>query len=370
MVCFDSKRSSPVHGSISVLQLLLLAISLSGCATTPSSVLKNPAVDERAATAVDDYLRAEVGAGFSGVVLIARGDDILLHEAYSSDPAVTTDSAFWIGSTTKPIAAVAVMKLQEQGKLSVSDPIAKYLPGVPVNKRHISIHHLLTHTSGLGHEYTADGIVDRDEAIEAILALPITEEPGSFSYSNDGYNLLAAIISIASGMSYEAWLQQEVFGPANIRHAGFWGMGGENSEAPIAPITSPRSADVSVPNWGYRGATGISARADDLFHLRRALQEHALLNEFSTQTMFAPHVPRSDKNAYGYGWSVDKTIRGTRLISHNGAEDGIDHYSSLRIYTDENLVVVLVSNAPEETTWDTLSGTLSTFFGALSAGNQ
>lgn len=102
----------------------------------------------QAVDSVRAYLAAAESRGFSGVVLIARSDTVLVHCAASRDPAITTSTAFWIGSLTKSMAAAAVLKLQEQGKLTVADPISRHLPRVPEDKRSITIHHLLT--QGLG----------------------------------------------------------------------------------------------------------------------------------------------------------------------------------------------------------------------------
>ena len=356
--------------------LVLLVVAGVGCSASPRTGLSPlPEATGAAAAAggehealldsLDGYLRGQVQRGFSGVVLVARGDRILLRRAYSDDPRVTPESAFWIGSMTKQFAASAILRLQEQGALSVADPISKHVPGVPADKQHITIHHLLTHTSGLGNRYVADGIVDRDQAVRAILALPLESSPGTYAYSNDGYALLGVLISIVSGGPYEQYLREQLLFPAGMARSGFWGEPPAPGEAVLAPVRQARGPAMRVPNWGYRGTTGIRSTVEDLYRWHRALQGEGLLARSSMESMFAPHVQRSETQAYGYGWQVVRTGLGMRLLAHSGAESGLDHYASIRRYVDEDLVFVLLSNAEEEMTWDTQRESLQILFRQL-----
>lgn len=355
---------------------LILCYTAAACSSLNTSASSSRAPDPQSAASpdvrtpsiadsVDSYLRASVGAGFSGVVLIAHGDDVLLHRAYSENPAITSASAFWIGSLAKPFAAMSILKLQEQGKLSVADPISGHIPGVPADKRHISIHHLLTHTSGLGHRYASEGIEDRERAIQTILELPIENTPGEYAYSSDGYSLLAALVSMISGQTYEQFVREQILRPAEMEGCGFWGTSVASGEAVVAPIKSAPKPAVAEPNWGYRGASGLRCTAEDLYRWHLAIQGEGLLSRFSKDVMFAPHAHRSSADAYGYGWQVLQTRRGTRLLTHTGGESGLDHYSSLGYYADEDVVVAFLSNAPEELTWETFRGLLRALFRQL-----
>ncbi len=162
---------------------------------------------------VDKYLISLTEAGFSGTVLIAKGDQIILHRGYGwTDKQravpVSIDSEFWVASISKQFAAAAILKLQEKGKISLTDLITKYFKSVPKDKAAITVHQLLSHTSGIGQNYAADGIINRDDAVWSILQEPLKSVPGEkFNYSNDNYTLLAAIIEVASGQSYESFLR-------------------------------------------------------------------------------------------------------------------------------------------------------------------
>lgn len=128
---------------------------------------------------MDQYLtKASSELGFSGAVLVARGKEILLHRGYGwadrkKSFKVAPDTEFYIASITKQFTAVAILMLENQGKLNVTDPIGKYFRDAPKDKAEITVHQLLTHTSGLAQNYAADGIVDRNEAMRAILAGPL-----------------------------------------------------------------------------------------------------------------------------------------------------------------------------------------------------
>jgi CubicO group peptidase (beta-lactamase class C family) len=353
---------------------VLICLSVGACAPHPppraSAAPASPpsAAAERGTDlggVLDAHLRAKVERGFSGVVLVAIDDSVILHEAYSADPTVTRESAFWIGSLSKPFAAAAILQLREQGRISLEKPVSEYLPDVPADKRGMTIHQLLTHSSGLGHRYASDGIADRAEAVRTILALPLEHTPGEFGYSNDGYSLLAAIVSSVSGLSYEEYLRRHVLEPAGMRQSGFWGEPVTGVEAALAPVRKSPGRRVAHANWGYRGATGLRSTAADLLRWDRALRGDAVLGATAREAAFSAQLVLEENVASGYGWQVMRTVRGTRLVTHSGAESGLEHYASLRRYVDEGITVVLLSNARESLTWDVQRSLISTLFAAL-----
>ena len=130
---------------------------------------------------------------------------------------------YTIGSITKPFTAAAILKLEMQGKLTVEDPIAKHLPGVPEDKRGIAIHHLLTHTAGFESDFAGDyDPVGRDEYVQRVLGSKMRSAPGTaYHYANSGYSLLGAIIEIVSGQPYETYLRDNLFVPAGMKDTGY-----------------------------------------------------------------------------------------------------------------------------------------------------
>lgn len=309
-------------------------------------------------TNLGDALTLEARAGFSGDVRIARGDTMEFHHTYGN-AAVPGEEApsFWLASNSKAFTAAAILLLQESGRLRVTDSIGHYFKNVPADKRAITLHHLLTHTTGLPHAYRADGIPDRDRAVAEILKLKLGFRPGEkYSYSNDGYTLLAAIVDLTSGVGFDAFLRDSVLARGGMTQAGVWG--GERPEVRIARLADPRRVrgvsptiyrnGRSVGNWGYRGPTGLYASAQDVQHWIASLWKGRILSEASRRAMLGRHVlVREDSTGQsftGYGWGV--RVENGRDVSygHSGNEDWLGHNGVMR-FTPDGAIVVVLSNA-------------------------
>jgi CubicO group peptidase (beta-lactamase class C family) len=295
-------------------------------------------------------------AGFSGSVLVSRGKKILLHEGYGwadlkKSARVEGETRFYIASITKQFTAAAVLRLEEQGRLGVGDGVGKYLKDVPAEKAGITIHQLLTHTSGLAQNYAADGIKDRDEAVRVILKAPLKSSPGEqFRYTNDGYNLLAVIVEVASGETYESFLRRHLLRPAGMSRTGFWGDAPAKGERPVAHTLKEIGPDIRSPNWGFRGATGMISTVGDLYKWHRALSSDRVLKASSRVKLLSPHVT-TPRGGYGYGWFTSEPRRGLKAVWTSGAE-GFGHNAIIKTYPDGTAIIV-ASNA------GTISGTLA-----------
>jgi CubicO group peptidase (beta-lactamase class C family) len=322
--------------------------------------------DDSIAAKADGYLKQQAGIGFSGAVLLARGGHIVLDRTYNEPATLGAHPAFWLASNSKQFVAAAVLRLQEQGKLSVSDSITRFLKNVPTDKQKVTLHHLLTHTSGLPHRYVADGIVSREEAVRAILALPLEGSIGErYHYSNDGYNLLAAIVEVASGKSFEEYLHTELFNPAGMKHTGSWGFLDDAAIAPIANTAQLRNQKPtifrdgkSIANWGYRGATGVFSTTEDLYLWLQALSNGTVLSKSSVEQMWSAQVfnrhgsQKGREIYYGYGWGVI-TQDGRRVgVNHAGDEDWLGHNGVIARHENGDVIIVL-SNAGqiEDESW-------------------
>lgn len=281
-------------------------------------------------------------SGFSGTVLIARNSGIILRKPYGwLDPKKTirigNETRFYIASITKAFTAVAILKLEEQGKLTVRDRITKFFKDVPKDKEQIKIHDLLAHTSGLHQNYSADGIVDRQAMIKTVLSGPLKNPIGeNFRYGNDGYSLLAAIIEVASGQTYENYVRKALLKPAGMSNTGFWGDG-----VTIASTKTEISLEIRMANWGLRGGVGMYSTVDDLYKWQRALFSGKLLNASSRAKLFAANSPTS-KGSHGYGWFTSETF-GFKVFWTAGYE-GFGHNGILKVYGDGTVIIVL-SNA-------------------------
>ncbi|MEA2560684.1 MAG: hypothetical protein QOH06_2188 [Acidobacteriota bacterium] len=306
---------------------------------------------------LDAHMSRLEAYGFSGSLLVAKGGEVILNKGYGfanaqrKDP-FTAETAFDIGSITKQFTATAILKLEMQGKLSVSDPISKWFEGVPEDKKGITLHHLLTHSAGLedvfGDDYEE---MPRDRLVKEALSSKLLWAPGTrYRYSNAGYSLLAAIVELASGKPYEAYLRENLWKPAGMTRTGYklqekgplaHGVLGDAEDwgTPVDKAWAPDG-----PWWNLRGNGGVLSTTGDLYKWHQALEGEAILSKEAKAKMFTPHVPEDEEGSshYGYGWAIFKTQRGTRLIAHNGG-NGIFN-ADFRRYLDDGVVLIIGSN--------------------------
>ncbi len=306
---------------------------------------------------VDEYIQAHLKLQkFSGSILIAQQGKILLSKGYGmanyelSVPN-TPQTKFLLGSITKQFTAMAVMQLQEKGLLSVDDSLKKYIPDYPDGDK-ITIHHLLTHTSGIPNftsfpEYTKTMMLASpvEETIERFKNKKLEFIPGEkFSYSNSGYILLGYIIEKVSQKSYEAYLKENILQPLDLENTGY----GHNE-----PILDSRAAgyswdkdqlvnasyiDMSIPH----AAGALYSTVEDLYLWDRALYTEKLIGKTSLEKMFTPF-----KDDYGYGWAIGKLFKHKR-ISHSGGINGFT--TNISRYPDDDVCIIVLSNFDHSST--------------------
>lgn len=333
----------------------LLALVLAGPARSTENI--GPAVID----AIEEHLGKLEKLGFSGVVLIAQGGSVLLAEGYGladRERGVrwTPATVATIGSITKQFTGAAVLTLAEQGRLAVTDPITEYFDDVPDDKRGITLHHLLTHASGI---VDLDGAGDwdpigREEFVRRALAQELAFDPGTdYQYSNAGYSLLGAIIEQLTGLSYERFLRRRLLEPAGLYETGYvlprWGegrlaQGYRDGERWGTVLERPLGED--GPYWVLRANGGLHTTAYDMLRWGQALLEGRALPKPALETYWTPYQDEGGGDSfYGYGWVVlDRD--GTRVITHNGG-NGI-HFADMAIVPDRRLVTFLQTNVVAE----------------------
>jgi len=299
--------------------------------------------------------RAADSAGFSGVVLVERGGRVLLDRAYA--PAgrrtLTTESAFWLASTTKQFTAAAILKLVDQGKLALSDSLYHFFRRLPRDARSITITQLLTHTSGIAPSGAAEGITDRDAAVRAIFAEPLRRPPGdSYHYEDEDYTVLAAIVEIVAGVPYEAFVERALLIPAGLTHTGFCGR-----LAPSVAI-APSAAKLAAPppcrggstpvDWADRGATGLVGTAGDLVRWARALRSGKILSEPSREELERGKIlvrrEGSSDVYYSFGARIYMDGDRRREVWHSGYDVRVGQSSTVRLL-DNGLWIVVLANS-------------------------
>jgi CubicO group peptidase (beta-lactamase class C family) len=280
------------------------------------------------------YRRAEA-FGLSGGFLIARGGEIVAMEACGlADPdaavPMRTDAVFDIGSVSKQFTAAGILALQDDGLLSVHDPIARFLADVPADKRGITIHHLLTHSAGFPHDVgDPETLPGRDEAVRQMLAAPLLFAPGEGqAYSNTGYTLLAAIVDVASGRGFEGYLRERLWLPLGMTRTGMV-LADRSGQQVAAGISfqgtqgahHPDAWGADGPSWLLRGCGYISSTMEELLTWCEALRTGAVLSHEARAELLWPHVrePTDFVSYYGYGWQLTAAPDGTCLVTHNGS---------------------------------------------------
>ena len=302
------KRGSRILGL--GMALAAMAVSLTGAEGSRADAV------ERAKRALDRLQ----SAGFAGTVLVACGDQILLHQHYGLELAADQTPSYWIASITKQFTAAAVLRLITESELTLETKLGSLFEQVPEDKADITVHQLLSHQSGLPQAFASAGITDRDEALAAILELPLELPPGSgFRYSNDGYTLLAIIVDAVSGASYEAYLQASVIEPAGLRHAASWPQLARGGEV-IPPLVNPLPADAYAANWDFRGAVGMRLSIADLHRWVLALDRHEVLNQRQLEQLLGPHVTTRSGLEVGYNWFWEATDEARNMLWTRGQE--------------------------------------------------
>ncbi|MDH3493812.1 MAG: beta-lactamase family protein, partial [Acidobacteriota bacterium] len=255
------------------------------------------------------------------------------------------ESVFNIASLTKPFTATAILLLTQQGILKTGDQIGKFFDNVPKDKASITVHHLLTHTSGL--RFDVGGRKDkwnRDEVVKKIMESKPLSEPGEkFAYSNSGYLLLAAIVEKSSGQSYEEFLANNIFEPAGMRRTGFtqsWKPSrqvafGFNDAGTMESFLS------WSPAWSH-GRGNIVSTLEDVHRWHVAIRKNSILHAKTSKRMFERHASVSNDRAYGYGWYITKTSNGETVVSHGGDNKG--YHIELRWFPEKRRTIIVYTN--------------------------
>ncbi|HEY0097995.1 MAG TPA: serine hydrolase domain-containing protein, partial [Pyrinomonadaceae bacterium] len=302
------------------------------------------------AAEADKYLSGLVTQNrFGGAILVARDGKVLLRKAYAmgdieDDVPNSVQTKFPIGSITKQFTAVAILMLQERGKLSVQDSICKYIADCPATWQPITIEHLLTHTSGLPDSTTfrrpeTVGTSPAANLVELFKKREMVLKPGEkFAFSNPGYIFLGHIIEKASGKSYETFLRENIFEPLKLTNTGY--------NKPIEILKHRASGYVlrgtqyvNAPFFDiatHHAASALYSTVDDLYVWEQSFYTNKLLSQKSLDEMLKPR-----QGAYGYGVFIEDRFNLKRM-SHAGDLIGFSSY--IARYPAQKAVVIVLAN--------------------------
>ncbi|HVS93792.1 MAG TPA: serine hydrolase domain-containing protein [Mucilaginibacter sp.] len=290
--------------------------------------------------------------GPGGVFMVAQHGKAIYQKAFGKanlelNVDLTPENVFELGSMTKQFTAIAVLMLEEQGKLDVKDPISKYIPDYPRGDK-ITIHELLTHTSGIK-DFTKmkslQSIAQKDMTPKMMVDFfknePLDFSPGEkFEYSNSGYVLLGYIIELVSGETYEQFIKKHIFEKIGMDHSCY---------ASDRQIIKKRAYGYQKKGQGYVNKTAISfsipfssgslmSTSDDMLKWQNALTQNLLLGVSETKKAFSTYkLNNGEKFSYGYGWHITE-MNGIEAREHGGSIFG---FKTMGVYIPAGDIYVL-----------------------------
>ena len=337
--------------AIFILVISLVVLGTCGSADSPSKSEK-----------IDTFMnQCHQYSLFNGTVLVAENGTVIYRKSFGPanrewDVPNTPETKYIIGSISKQFTAMLVLQLVQEGRLSLDGTISDYLPGFPKDKgSKITLHHLLTHTSGIPSNSKVENWFTEiwfqehstQRLIEYFYDMDLEFEPGEgWEYCNPGYYILAAVIERVTGKRYEKVLDEKIFGPLDMEDSGFY------DHYQILPrMAFPyeywnfrySKSEFSSPTTS-KGAGSIYSTADDLFKWDQALYSAKLLSPEYRNMMFEPHRSIGPSVSYAYGWVVGSydgspTGEAGAYAEHSGGQPG---YNCLihRMMDDRHLILL------------------------------
>lgn len=303
---------------------------------------------------LDQFMTGLTNAGyFSGTVLVAKDHQIIFDKGYGManydlEVPNTPKVKFRLGSITKQFTSACILLLEERGKLSVNDPISKYVPDSPDAWKDITIAEVLNHSSGIPN-YTAFPDYEKisvypvtpEELVGRFKNKPLDFKPGSsWNYSNSGYSLLGYIIERVSGQTYEQFLTENILKPVGMNSTGF-----DHNEEVIKDraygyvkkgddMEHCSYVDMSIPY----SAGSLYSTTDDLFKWDEALFSGKVVSSEEFKKMSTVYLGH-----YGYGLQIETQFKTHKMIGHGGGVNGF--HTFIARYPDDGITIVTLSNS-------------------------
>ena len=343
------------------------ACTLSACAITPD--LSAPAGTAAYEAFLDQCHEAHV---CNGTYLVARSGEVVfagaVGDAGGADRApLAIDGVFDVGSISKQITAVAVLKLAEQGRLSVDDRVTQHLPDFPYAE--VTIAQLLSHTSGIPDvlgDYAEEGLSsegDQNAVVDgsgilrflAEKARPAIAPSGSeYAYNNTGYMVLASLVESVSGRPFAAYLQDTLFTPLGMANTRLRTPANDEAIADrvwgFRPRPAGREAQDQIPRLYIRGAGGVYSTVEDLLLWQNALNRGLVRPDLWARATAPAVLTDGTTVPYGFGLSLKPDADGRTRISHGGHWRAFR--SDLSYFPAEDLVVIQLTNNAEDDSVD------------------
>lgn len=310
----------------------------------------NAKLHEALTKKLETLMDAYEGRGLSGSVLVAKDGKVLLKKGYGmadrqSKRANAPETLFDLGSVTKTFTAAGVLRLEQDGKLSLDDTLGKFFPNAPAEKHPITLTQLLSHSGGISPMYENEhfDFASRDNTIKRLLSIPLTSKPGEkYEYSNTNYFIAAAVIEIASGESYETYMQKHILEAAGMKDSGF--CSGEKLDKKRGAMRYEDGQLIgSVADWpftwGQKGCGYMVSSVEDMWRFSEAIEWGDFIDATAKTRWFTVQ-----KGSYALGWCI-LDADGKKTQCHSGAAPGARSYFAR--LPEEDAMFVLLINACE-----------------------
>lgn len=279
---------------------------------------------------LDSVFAAYADSGFSGSVLLALGDEVVLSRGYGladrerGIPA-TAETRYSVAGFTKMFTAAAVLTLEAEGRLHVTDSLKSFftLSGTDAE---VTLHQLLTHTDGLTRQNAPVYRRNPDDFIRVVSATPDSFAPGQgYRYNDFGHSVLGVIIERVSGRPYESYIRERFLRPAGLAATRF-----EDEEGAFfaTEYAGPSGRQYPIPRrsytWGRRGSLGLVSTVGDMFRWVQALNNPRVIPALVRDRMFQSHGPTSWGAERGYGWDLMRQPDGGTLWRRVAGTPGME----------------------------------------------
>lgn len=345
-----------------IISVTVLALSIAGCTAVqpPTSVTTTSEVLPSSLAELNGYARGLADADrFSGVVLIANGDEILFEQAYgkideNKSVLASPNTRYNLASAGKMFTSVAILQQIAAGRATLDTTVGEILKDYPNQEvaKHVSIRQLLTHTAGMGDIdiFGQENVANRSKAhtVTEMLALHSARAPAFLpgskqEYGNFGFVILGKILEVLSGESYEEYLKRHIFGPAGMVRTGFVDCSANEPDIAkgyvlINGVTHRNCA--TLPARGFP-AGGTVSTAHDMFLFVRALQRGVLVQQDVFNDATRTHVDYMGLGFFATGYGEGVPARDFRW-GHGGSADGIN--ADVRVYTKTGEIVIVLAN--------------------------
>lgn len=315
-----------------------------------------PVVEGPHSAKIDDLIMSRLKPEGPGALIAVIQDGEFVHKKgygygdLERKSPLTSRTQMYLASVSKQFTAMTIMILAEQGKLSFDDHLHDFFPDFPEEWKDITLHHIMTHTSGLTDMFALPGMdndVDNQDVLKALIEKKTLDfAPGEkYSYSNSGYIMQVLIVEKLSGVTFDQFVKKNIFEPLGMSDSFVYTANSVFSDRARGYEPADEGYDVSDYNLRTMGGGGFFSTIDDLFKWNQALYTEKLVSYETLDRAFTGHVKTTTDERevyYGYGWSTT-VENGLKIVEHTGSLRGFRNIN-FRI-PEKRFSVIILSNA-------------------------